>query len=294
MELSWATVAMQEFLVSGISVGIATTLTNPIDVVKTRLQLQRLKTVGGEAPPGMVGTGVALVRTEGPLSLWAGLPPALARGFFYGGARLGLYNPIKAAIGNLGSGSTDGTQLSIWGKLAAGSLSGALAAGITNPTELVKTRLQDKNNTHKGSVAVVRHILETEGVGGLWRGAMPGMTRAAIVTACQCGTYDEIKRTLLRYTSMQDGLLCHFSSSLTAGLIATTATNPIDVVKTVVFAGGNSSGGPVAAAANIMRSDGPRGFFKGWSANFARLGPQTVITFLVCEAMRDALGMKAL
>ena len=49
----------------------------------------------------------------------------------------------------------------------------------------------------------------------------------------------------------------------------------------------------MAAAADILRNDGPKGFFKGWVANFARLGPQTVITFIVCERLRDALGMKS-
>lgn len=47
------------------------------------------------------------------------------------------------------------------------------------------------------------------------------------------------------------------------------------------------------AAANILRDDGPRGFMKGWVANFARLGPQTVITFLVNEHLRKVLGMKS-
>ena len=58
-------------------------------------------------------------------------------------------------------------------------------------------------------------------------------------------------------------------------------------------AGGNKYSGGMAAAADILRNDGPKGFFKGWVANFARLGPQTVITFIVCERLRDVLGMKS-
>lgn len=30
-------------------------------------------------------TGIVLVKQEGMLALWSGLPPALARGFLYGG-----------------------------------------------------------------------------------------------------------------------------------------------------------------------------------------------------------------
>ena len=48
-----------EVFFSGISVGTATLCTNPFDVVKTRLQLQRLKGVAvtganSTKPPGLV------------------------------------------------------------------------------------------------------------------------------------------------------------------------------------------------------------------------------------------------
>jgi dicarboxylate transporter 10 len=53
------------------------------------------------------------------------------------------------------------------------------------------------------------------------------MTRASIVTACQCATYDEFKKWVFKNTSLGDGLANHTLSSTLAGLIATTATNPI-------------------------------------------------------------------
>ena len=57
--------------------------------------------------------------------------------------------------------------------VAAGSLSGALAAWASNPIDLLKTRLQSKENPHKTSAAVVRHIIKEDGVRGLWRGTVP-------------------------------------------------------------------------------------------------------------------------
>ncbi len=130
---------LTELLTSGISVGTANTATNPLDVIKVRLQLERNRLAAegpGARPPGMVSrtrgglaeqdrlvlargpagsmalcaccacapphpqvqTGVNIVRNEGVLALWSGLGPSLARGFFFGGARLGLYTPIKNAI----------------------------------------------------------------------------------------------------------------------------------------------------------------------------------------------------
>lgn len=45
-----------------------------------------------------VSTAKTVVHYEGPRALWKGLTPAVARGLFYGGLRLGLYAPIKKVI----------------------------------------------------------------------------------------------------------------------------------------------------------------------------------------------------
>lgn len=68
------------------------------DVVKVRLQLAKNNLEVGARSPGMVQTGINVVRGEGVSALWSGLGPSLARGFFFGGARLGLYTPIKTAL----------------------------------------------------------------------------------------------------------------------------------------------------------------------------------------------------
>lgn len=57
--------------------------------------------------------------------------------------------------------------------ILAGSLSGALAAWASNPIDLIKTRLQSKENPHKTSSAVVRHIIKEDGIRGLWAGTIP-------------------------------------------------------------------------------------------------------------------------
>ena len=62
---------------------------------------------------------------------------------------------------------------SIVRNVAAGSLSGALAAWASNPIDLIKTRMQSKENPHRSSAAVVRHILKEDGVRGLWAGTVP-------------------------------------------------------------------------------------------------------------------------
>lgn len=83
------------------------------------------------------------------------------------------------------------------------------------------------------------------------------------MTAAQCATYDEVKRAVMRETGWTDQMaVTHLLSSMIAGLVTTTITNPIDVIKTRMFVGGKSYAGPMACAADILRKDGMIGFMK--------------------------------
>jgi len=70
---------METMLCGGLSGGLGPMVNNPLDVVKTRLQRQRI--VEGQAPR-YTGTMQALpiiAREEGLLALWSGLGPRLTR-----------------------------------------------------------------------------------------------------------------------------------------------------------------------------------------------------------------------
>lgn len=62
-------------------------------------------------------------------------------------------------------------------------------------------------------------------------------TRAAVLTAAQCATYDEVKQAWMRLTGWGDAFPTHLASSLATGLVTTTITSPVDVIKTHMFMG---------------------------------------------------------
>ena len=84
----------------------------------------------------------------------------------------------------------------------------------------------------------------------------------------------------------------HFVASFVASLIATTAANPADVVKTRVMNDPHSVvGGAVGHFKRILKMDGPVGFLKGWTASYLRIGPHTVISLVLIEKVRQMIGM---
>ena len=367
----WRQVALP-VLVSGASVSCATACTNPLDVLKVRLQVLDPTRSGTPPPRGMGDALGRLLRNEGPLSLWKGLTPALARAMCYGGLRLGLYQPILGAVESArgdemrraaSSPSPVGRPGGAWqatarrratnaneqdavvdadrhvsdasahpsrgasasssagdvaSKVAAGAASGAFAAFLLNPTELIKTRFMARGPEFRNSAwACAVGIARERGVAGLWRGAGMSTARSAILTASQCAAYDGAKSFVRGARSVpssepeseseSDDLFTHLCASMLTGLVTTTVTNPVDMIKTQLYVsspGPNSTklsasrvrapGGAAEAARDVLRREGPRGFMRGWTANYLRLGPQTVITFVALEQLRKLVGMDAL
>ncbi len=58
-----------------------------------------------------------------------------------------------------------------------------------------------------------------------------------MLTASQCATYDEIKQAIIKLTGAGDHFGTHIASSMVTGLVTTTATAPVDVIKTHMFVG---------------------------------------------------------
>lgn len=66
--------------------------------------------------------------------------------------------------------------------------------------------------------------------------------RAAVLTASQAVTYDTAKGQVMAATGWRDGPAVHFATALLTGLVSTTATNPVDVLKTHMFVGAAGCG----------------------------------------------------
>ena len=123
-----------------------------------------------------------------------------------------------------------------------------------------------------------------------------------IMTASQLGSYDQCKQLLLKTPFFGDDIGTHFTASLLAGLVATTVSSPVDVVKTRMMSAASApvamparNGGKVVVAykgtvdalVKILRNEGMGALFKGWLPSYSRLGPQTVLTFIFMEKMKE-------
>mmetsp|Transcript_4410 Transcript_4410/g.8474 ORF Transcript_4410/g.8474 Transcript_4410/m.8474 type:complete len:278 (+) Transcript_4410:28-861(+) len=259
-------------LFGGTSCAIATVVTNPVDLIKVRMQVAQ----GTGKSRGMFATSVGFVRSKGLLSLWNGLGPSLVRAYVYTGSRLGFYGPWKKAWG------CDEHPTSAARKIAAGISSGGIAAAIANPTEVAKVRMQADGARYGGMFQAFRSLVTT---GGAFDGIAPHVLRGAAVTASQIGTYDIVK-TEVRSRTGWKGVPLEFGCALVAGAVTTTCSSPFDVVKTRVM---NSGGSISSSVRGVFADYGALGFFRGWLPNYSRLGPHTTIIMVSYERMNELI-----
>ncbi|KAG1240990.1 hypothetical protein G6F68_017123 [Rhizopus microsporus] len=108
-------------------------------------------------------------------------------------------------------------------------IAGALGGACGNPGDVINVRMQNdgqlppqQRRNYKHALDGIVRISREEGYSALFRGIGPNINRAILMPSSQCVSYDMFIAVLLNYTPMQDGLTLHFSSSVLAGLVATT------------------------------------------------------------------------
>lgn len=302
-----------KFISAGLAGCVAESATIPIDTAKVRLQVQGekvkavLTSVAGQHQlqtpvaltstklkyRGLLGTVYVIGAEEGVKALYGGLVAALQRQLIFASIRLGYYDKVKHFYIEQFYGRSSAVDSSnVVLRIAAAITTGAIALSFAQPTDLVKIRMQSTRGRYDGCLHAYRTIVREERVRGLWKGAMPNITRNAIVNAAELVSYDLIKETLvLRRRLMSDNSLCHVVSAFGAGFCATCVASPVDVVKTRYM--NSASGvyrGALHCATSMLRERGLLTFYKGFTPAFMRLGSWNIIMFVTYEQLKRLIS----
>ncbi|RMD44844.1 hypothetical protein DV735_g401, partial [Chaetothyriales sp. CBS 134920] len=201
---------------SSLTAGACSTiLTNPIWVVKTRLMSQSNKgaSTAMRAPWHYNSTLDAfrkMYRTEGILSFYAGLTPALL-GLTHVAVQFPLYEWFKMKFTGYGMGEhpPDG-ESNFLGISAATFLSKVCASTATYPHEVLRTRLQTQQRAqtssdgmlrpvqHRGLISTCKTMLKQEGIGAFYAGIGVNLVRALPAAMTTMLTYEYLQRAIIQ------------------------------------------------------------------------------------------------
>ncbi|KRY55595.1 Mitochondrial glutamate carrier 2 [Trichinella britovi] len=254
----------------GIAGIIGVTCVFPIDLVKTRLQNQKIIPGGEPMYRGMLDC----------------FRKSVARGGFFGmysgsGVNILLITPekaIKLAANDffryhLSSGSG---KLSLVKELVAGAGAGFCQIAVTTPMELLKIH---KNRLSATKIAL--NILRTKGISGLYKGTAATMARDVTFSAIYFPLFANLNsKGPRKKDGSGEAVFWHsFICGNIAGATASFAVTPLDVIKTRLQLLQQSNSitpqyrGIVDAFRRILYEEGVTAFFKGAACRMAVVAP---------------------
>jgi len=292
-----------EVLAGGVSAAAACVFTNPLEVVKNRLQLQGELLSRGEYVKtyrGPVHGLLVMARTDGLAALQAGLGPAMTYQIVMNGLRLGTY----ATMETRGWVKDKEGKVSTARTVVCSALAGVVGALVGSPVFLVKTQLQTSSSAsisvghqhHHGSMgSAFKTVYRTGGVRGLWQGASASIPRISVGSAAQLVTYTSVLDMLARRTSLQSGSWqANVAGAGLSGFVVAVVINPLDVVSTRMY---NQPGkerlysGFMDCVMRILRTEGMSAFYKGLFAQYLRIGPHSFLSLIFWHHSRVWLGL---
>ncbi|XP_017797717.1 PREDICTED: solute carrier family 25 member 38-like [Habropoda laboriosa] len=175
-----------EALLLGITArSMTAALLIPITVVKTRFEsdVYRYKSVGQALK--------LIYKQEGVRGLSSGLIPTLLRDAPYSGLYLTFYTQLKNVI------SKTDLPCSISSApihFSCGILAGIFASIVTQPADVIKTKIQLYPNEFKGVRNAAFRVYKKYGMLGYFKGIVPRMLRRTLVTAMAWTVYEEVTK----------------------------------------------------------------------------------------------------
>ncbi|XP_027528487.1 mitochondrial uncoupling protein 4 isoform X4 [Neopelma chrysocephalum] len=260
-----------KFALSACAAAVAELATFPLDLTKTRLQIQgeaairRDGAAAGQAAPyrGMLRMAAGIVQEEGLGKLWQGATPAVYRHIVYSGVRMVAYEHLR---------------------------------------DSVLCRAEDKTFPlwFRGVHHAFLKILSEGGIRGLWAGWVPNVQRAALVNMGDLTTYDTVKHFLLLNTPLVDNSVTHSVSSVCSGLVAAVLGTPADVVKTRIMNQPRDKQGrgllyksSMDCLIQTVQGEGFMSLYKGFIPTWMRMAPWSLVFWLTYEQIRRICGVSS-
>ena len=286
---------MKNFLIGGVSGMIATTIIQPVDMIKVQIQVKAEQGIKNVGPLAIAGQ---LYEEKGIKIFYKGLDSAWLRQIFYSGTRLGVFYNLKdywVKTKKRNPTAGENSCLSLF--------AGAVGALVGNPTDLALVRLQcdsalppNERRNYKNVFDALFRTVKEEGLFTLWRGSFPTIARAMAMNFSLLVPFEEAKKQLKPY--IKNDRQRTYAASFLSGICATFLSLPFDNIKTKLQKmkkkpdGTYPYKGFVDCVAKTIKNDGIGSLWVGVNTYLIRVAPHAVISLIINEFMRNTFSGK--
>ncbi|KAL8803370.1 MAG: hypothetical protein Q9223_005751 [Gallowayella weberi] len=280
------------FINGGLAGMTATTVIQPIDMIKVRLQLAG-EGAKSSARPSPLQVTRDIVAQGKVADLYTGLSAGLLRQAVYTTARLGFFDTFMNA--QKVNAEAKGVQIGFKERAGAGLAAGGLAAMVGNPADLALIRMQSdglkplaQRANYSSVVDALSRIAKAEGVMALWAGAMPTVARAMALNFGQLAFFSEAKNQLKSQRQLSAQTQTMMASAV-AGFFASFFSLPFDFVKTRLqkqqkaLDGSLPYKGMADCFRKVARDEGILRFYRGFGTYYVRIAPHAMVTLIVAD-----------
>ena len=316
----------QQMIASCSGAFLTSLVATPFDVVKVRLQAQQNQILSSRscylfcdgltdhlcvcstgsnqiglsssAPTRFRGTldaFVKIARNEGLQSFWKGLSPLLVMSVPLTVIYYTAYDTLKFMLGFRPNATN---FAAIGAPMLAGCISRTMSVTVIAPLELVRTKLQSRENYRYSELfPTIRNVVKQEGILSLWRGLSPMLLRDVPFSMIYWLGFEQFKVMLL--TRMEYSPMVPFLAGSVSGAIAAALTTPLDVVKTHMqvelgetmattgrtLSLGTGSMGEVMQ--KVVMQHGYKGLFAGFVPRCVKVAPACAIMITSYEMCKE-------
>jgi solute carrier family 25 oxoglutarate transporter 11 len=255
-----------------------------MDLAKVHMQIYGQMNPG-KPVPGFTEILGRLFKNDGISACYKGVDAAIGRQLVYGTARIGLHRTFSDMLVE----RNNGQPINFMGKTLSGILSGSVAVCIGTPFDIALVRLQsdsmaapENRRNYKNVFDALIRTTREEGVIALYKGLTPNILRGASMNVGMLACYDQAKETVAALlgdpmTNGAPSLPTRLGASAIAGFTAALFSLPFDLIKSRLMAqkpdpmtGEYPYKGVMDCASKVLKADGPRGFFAGFTAYYGR------------------------
>ncbi|XP_050301587.1 mitochondrial thiamine pyrophosphate carrier [Anthonomus grandis grandis] len=201
LDISPHWIPVVNFSCGSIAGSVATLVSFPFDVVRTRFVAQ---SEHKKVYHTMLSATIKIYQTEGPLVLFRGLWPTILQVGPHAGAQFMFYRMFHDLYNRISKSESTTFTSSVF----AGSLAGLCAKTVIYPFDLVKKRLQiqgfgyareqfGQHFTCRGLTDCLKKIYKIEGPWGYFKGLSPSLIKAVCTTALHFSSYEMICKFLV-------------------------------------------------------------------------------------------------